>query len=181
MPNLRLVLCSVSLLTLLPNISFAQLSVTTIGATEASACYQDASNSLTHDTGNCDAALKGGDLMRSDEKKTLVNRGVILNRAGAFEDARADFDAAIAIDDSLAEAYLNRGNSFYLAKRFDAALVDYDRALALAITKPWAAWYNIGLVYEATKKPDMAREAFQNALNANPEFTQAQQKLEKLR
>ncbi|MEX6634182.1 tetratricopeptide repeat protein [Hyphococcus lacteus] len=181
MPNLRQVFCSVALLMLFPNTSMAQLSVTTIGATEASACYQDASSSLTHDTGNCDTALRGGDLMRGDQKKTLVNRGVILNRAGAFEDARADFDAAIAIDDNLAEAYLNRGNSFYLAQQFDAALADYDRALALAITKPWAAWYNIGLVYEAIKKPDMARKAFQNALNANPEFTQAQQKLEKLR
>ncbi|WP_411818255.1 tetratricopeptide repeat protein [Hyphococcus sp. DH-69] len=178
---MRSTLVSILSFTVFIQTASAQMSVTTVGATEAMACYQDASNQFSSDTANCDAALERRDMTRADRKKTLVNRGVILNRAGQYQRARLDLDAAIALDETLAEAFLNRGNSYYLGLDYDNALSDYERALALSINKPWAAWYNIGLVYEATKKPAKAIEAYQNALDVNPNFTQAQKKLEKLR
>lgn len=156
----------------------AQMSVTTIGATDAASCYENARDDLSRDTEACDRALKDPATSRGDRKKTLVNRGVIYNRNGDLGDALADFNAALEIDGELGEAYLNRGNSYYLASRYDDALADYERALEFEIAKPWAAWYNIGLAYEAKKQPERAREAYQEALSANPDFTQAQQKLE---
>lgn len=157
----------------------AQMSVTTIGATDAVSCYENARDDYSRDTAPCDKALSDGSTSRADRKKTLVNRGVIHNRSGDLGAALDDFNDALEIDAGLGEAYLNRGNSYFLSRRYDDALADYERALELEISKPWAAWYNIGLVYEAKKQPDKAREAYQEALSANPNFTQAQQKLER--
>lgn len=156
----------------------AQLSVSTFGATDASSCYENARSDFSDDVRPCDKALASPETTRLDRKKTLVNRGIIHNREGRVSAAIDDFNAALEIDGELGEAFLNRGNSYYLAQRYDEALADYRRSLDMDINKPWAAWYNIGLAYDAKKQPDKAREAYQKALDANPDFTQAQQKLE---
>lgn len=176
---MRLFISLVTLLVATP--VSAQLSVTTFGATDASNCYENARSDFSSDVKPCNDALASPETTRVDRKKTLVNRGVILNRNGRVGEAISDFNAALAIDSGLGEAYLNRGNSHYLAKRYDDALSDYQRALDLEINKPWTAWYNIGLAYDAKKQPDKAREAYQEALSANPNFTLAQQKLEERR
>ncbi|GJL90776.1 tetratricopeptide repeat protein [Hyphococcus sp.] len=157
----------------------AQLSVTTLGATDAASCFENARDDFSRDTGPCDDALLANSTTRGDRKKTYVNRGIILNRIGNTDMARADFNAALEIDESLAEAYLNRGNAHYLSKNYDDALSDYERSLELDISKPWAAWYNIGLVYEAKGLAEDAHAAYEEALRMNPNFYEAQQKLEK--
>lgn len=156
----------------------AQMAVTSFGAGDGAKCYQNANNQLSSDIAPCDLALRDPGTTRSDLKKTFVNRGIIHNRNGDIVAALEDFNAALAIDPDLAEAYLNRGNSHYRGTRYDEALTDYNRALALDVAKPWAAWYNIGLVYDAQKETDSAREAYQKALDLNPDFALAQRKLE---
>ncbi len=156
----------------------AQMSVTTIGATDAVSCYENARNDLSRDNDPCDKALADRTMSRSDRKKTLVNRGIIYNRGGEVGAAIDDFNEALDLDGALGEAYLNRGNSYYLMQRYDDALSDYETSLDYDLNKPWAAWYNIGLAYDAQKAPDKAKEAYQAALDLNPSFTQAQQKLE---
>jgi len=156
----------------------AQLSVTTFGATDAALCYQNALSQFSRDTRPCDTALSDRTTIRSDRKKTLVNRGIIHNRNDDLNAAIDDFNAALAIDSGLAEAFLNRGNSYFLGGRYDDALAGYERALALDVAKPWAAWYNIGLVHDAKKQPQKAREAYEQSLELNPDFTLARMKLE---
>ena len=156
----------------------AQVAITTIGATDAAACYENARNDFASDTRPCDKALSDAVTTRSDKKKTFVNRGIIHNRNGAIQSAIADFNAAINMDDQLAEAFLNRGNSYYLASRYNDALSDYEHSLSLDVNKPWAAWYNIGLVYDAKKDPVEARAAYEKSLELNPNFTLARLKLE---
>lgn len=155
----------------------AQMSVSTFGATDAAACYENASSDFSRDTDPCDAALKGGALTRADRYKTLVNRGIIYNRNGDVEAAIDDFNAALEIDSGIGEAYLNRGNSYFLSGQYDAALADYETALANGVNKPWAAWYNIGLAHEAKQNKAEARAAYEKALELNPSFALAQLKL----
>ena len=174
---MRLITCLTCVAFLYAAPSQAQMSVTTIGATDAVSCYENARDDFSRDTDPCDEALEQSAMSRSDQKKTLVNRGIILNRVGEVGAAMDDFNNALEIDGALGEAYLNRGNSFYLMRQYDDALSDYERALEMGLTKPWAAWYNIGLVYEATKQPAKAREAYEEAVRINPNFTQAQMKL----
>jgi len=47
------------------------------------------------------------------------------------------------------------------------------------LSKAYAAWYNIGLLYDAQNMPDKAREAYENALAANPGYRLAEEKLAK--
>lgn len=155
----------------------AQMAVSTFGATDAQACYDDARAGFVSDTGSCDEALRGVALNARDRRATLVNRGIILNRSGRTGEALADFDKALEGDPTLAEAYLNRGNSHYLAGRYDAAIADYRLALDNGLTKDFIAWYNIGLAHEAKKDPVAARAAYRTALEINPEFSAARDKL----
>ncbi len=155
----------------------AQMSVTTIGASDAAECYENASSGFISDTAPCDAAIKDAGMTKRDIMKTYVNRGIIHNHNGDLQAAIDDFNTALEIDGDLAEAYLNRGNSYFLARQFDNALADYETALDNEITKPWAAWYNIGLVYDAKKQPAKAQEAYAEAVALNPSFTLAQEKL----
>lgn len=156
----------------------AQMSVTTIGATDAVSCYENARDDFSRNTDPCDDALSDNVMSRSDRKRTLVNRGIILNRAGNVGAAVSDFNDALAIDGALGEAFLNRGNSYYLMQRYDDAMADYERSLELDISKPWAAWYNIGLTFDAQKMPEQAKQAYLTALELNENFSAAKQKLE---
>ncbi len=170
-------LCILAIALAAPVGAAAQLSVTTIGATDAFSCYENARTELSEDTDPCDAALDDRTTTRTDRKKTLVNRGIIHNRRGELNEALADFNAAIEIDEDLAEAYVNRGNTWFYASEYERAMTDYEKALALDVAKPWAAWYNIGLVHDARKEPDKAQEAYAKSLELNPDFYLAQQKI----
>jgi len=155
----------------------AQLSVTTVGATDAAQCFENASNDFSKDTQPCNKAIADIATTRKDKRKTLVNRGIIHNRNLDIEAALNDFNQALEEDPNLAEAYLNRGNSWFLAGRLNDALADYKKALARDVSKPWIAWYNIGLVHDARNNEEKARAAYEKALALNPDFTLARAKL----
>ena len=158
----------------------AQLSITTIGATDAQACYQSALDNFTTSVDDCDEAIKNdGNLSRRDLAFTYVNRGIILNRAGLVSEALEDFEKALKIKSDIPEAFLNRGNSYYLSRQYEKALADYETSLAQGLKKSYAAWYNIGLVYDAMKMPDKARSAYQKAVDIFPEHGPSVKKLER--
>lgn len=155
----------------------AQMSVSTFGATDAQLCFEAARDDMSTTTTDCDEALRQGGLNRRDEVATRVNRGVLLNRAGRYEEALADFDYALTKNVETAEAYLNRGNSYYLQRRYDDAIADYQKSLEYGIAKADVAWYNIGLAHEAQKDSVKARDAYRMALQTNPDFGPALRKL----
>lgn len=160
-----------------PAAASAQMAVTTFGATDAQQCYEDARDDFSRDASACDAALKTQSMTERDRVATYVNRGVVLNRAGSLDDALGDFNRAIAQDGDLAEAFLNRGNTYYLMRRYDEAIADYEAALGFDLEKAHVAWYNIGLAREAKKDAIGARDAYRTSLSINPDFGPAQKKL----
>jgi tetratricopeptide (TPR) repeat protein len=161
--------------------AFSQMSVTTFGATDGARCFQNANDEFSRDTEPCDRALANPATTRRDEMKTLVNRGIIHNRTGALQAAIDDFDDAIGIDQSVGEAWLNRGNSYFLAGDIDQALADYEAAIERDVNEPWAAWYNIGLALMRKNQNDKAREAFEKSLELNPDFSPSREKLAQIK
>lgn len=155
----------------------AQMSVSTFGATDAQGCYEDARSETSTSAGRCDAALRGPPMTKRDRLATLVNRGIILNRAGRIDAAVADFNAALSEDPALGEAWLNRGNAQFLLGKYALAIADYEKSLETGLSKPWVAWYNIGLAREALKDARAARTAYERALEENPDFGPAKRKL----
>lgn len=162
---------------LAPSQGLAQMAVTTFGATDAELCFKAALDNFSTDTTDCDEALKRDGMTARDRTATFVNRGVLLNRAGRLEEALKDFDTALAADSDAAEAYLNRGNSYFMMRRYDEALADYRMSLDKGLSKSHIAWYNIGLVYEFKKDELKAKEAYRTALEIAPGFGPAQKKL----
>ena len=132
---------------------------------------------MTIDPGVCDRALREEALRPKDRRATLVNRGVILNRAGEYRRAIDDFDSALAERPDLGEALLNRGNALFMLGRLDAALSDYEAAIASGFERVHVAWYNIGLVRAAKSDADGARAAFCMSLRILPDFAPARAKL----
>lgn len=162
---------------LAPVAAAAQMSVTTFGATDAQRCFERATSETSVDVSSCDTAIDSRAMNRRDRIATYVNRGVIYNRAGKVGLAYKDFNAALAEDPGLAEAFLNRGNSYYLLERYREAIADYERALGNNLAEPWVAWYNIGLAYEGLNDPVKARSAFRTSIELRPDFGPALAKL----
>jgi hypothetical protein len=61
----------------------------------------------------------------------LVKRGVASGREGHLDDARLALDRALYLEPHRPEAFVERGGLRFLAKDYDAAITDFERALDL--------------------------------------------------
>ncbi len=162
--------------------AFAQQTSVVFGNTDAQTCYQEArfGVGVSAGLGACDKALRDTLLSRTDRIATLVNRGILLNRAKRYQDAIGDFNTAITLEPRSGEAFLNRGNSHFFLRDFDAALVDYERAIELGTRDLHAAHFNRGLVLEVMARPEEALEAYRRSLEVRPDFLPAAARAEQL-
>jgi tetratricopeptide (TPR) repeat protein len=95
---------------LLP-LSAAGAAVLSVGGPLSKNCYEAA---LAQDTRNqavdgCTRALHEEPLATRDRAATFVNRGILHMSRGFASQADADFDAALRLDQNLADAWLNKG------------------------------------------------------------------------
>lgn len=67
--------------------------------------------------------------LESSNPTMLVNRGLVHDELGEYEDAIVDYTAAIALDETLSEAYYNRANAHHNLKQFEDAVTDYSKAI----------------------------------------------------
>ena len=89
----------------------AQGAVFSIGGPLSRLCYQSAlgQDGRASAVEGCTRALQEEALNPRDRAATLVNRGILKMIAGHGRDADADFDAALAINRDLPDAWLNKG------------------------------------------------------------------------
>jgi tetratricopeptide (TPR) repeat protein len=87
---------------------------------------------------------------------TAYNAGVALLVERRYAEAQAQFEAALALDEQLAEAHNNLAYSLRMqgGANFDRSLLHYDRAIALKPDFARAYMYR-GVLY--TQRGDMAR------------------------
>lgn len=165
----------------LPANTLGQSAISTFGSTDASQCFSNARETFSNDIAPCRRAIeKVGALSKKDYLATLVNRGIIYNRRNELTLAIRDFNEALTFDPDLAEAYLNRGNSYFLAERFEEALSDYQSAIDNNVRNLAAAFYNKGLAQLALKDPAGAKGSFERALSEKADFKPALEKLNEL-
>lgn len=60
-----------------------------------------------------------------------INRGLVQNELGNYDDSIADYDKALELDSKCALAYNNRGYTKYKQKKYEGALADYNKAILL--------------------------------------------------
>lgn len=92
-------------------LSAAQSAVITVGGPLSRLCYEAA---LAHDDrqsaiDGCTRSLNEEPLLRGDRAGTYVNRGILEMNRGDDVEADADFNAALALDRDLPDAWLNKG------------------------------------------------------------------------
>lgn len=106
----RLALTAI-LATAITPFSAAHAAVLSVGGPLSYNCYQAA---LSRDptlakVEGCTRSLKEESLSSRDRAATLVNRGILRMIAGADTPAESDFNAALALQENLADAWLNKG------------------------------------------------------------------------
>jgi tetratricopeptide (TPR) repeat protein len=86
-------------------------AVFSVGGPLSRLCYESAlaQDSRTSAVEGCTRALQEEALGPRDLAATLVNRGILNMISRHDQDADADFDAALALDKDLSDAWLNKG------------------------------------------------------------------------
>ena len=87
-----------------------------------------------------------------------------------FALARTDFDAALALDPSLANAYVDRGGALIAEKRYAEAIADIDHGLSLNPDEPWKVWFNRAIADEGLKDLKTALADYQKAADLKPDW-----------
>ena len=148
----------------------ASAAVYTLGGPLTEGCFEAASskNMSRFAVEGCTRALIEEGLAPSDRAATLVNRGILHMAHGQAVAADADFDAALAIDARLADAFLNKG---FLRLRTGAgrdALPLIQRGLDLGASDKAVAWFGRGVAYEQMGDYAKAYSDFQRAQKLAP-------------
>ncbi len=158
----------------------AQAAVTVLGNGLAHTCYEAAEfgGSNTADgIKACSDALEQMALPVRDRAATLVNRGIIYSRTGEPMMAISDYDKGIAMEPGLGEAYVDRGAALIVLTRYDEAVQDLDKGIAMGANRPQIAYYDRGLAQEALGNVRAAYEDYKKATEIEPDFTLASSQL----
>jgi tetratricopeptide (TPR) repeat protein len=125
----------------------------------------------------CTRALEYGTLRQHDRAATLVNRGIVQVALRQYQQALQDYTAAMKLEPTLPEAYVSRGNLWFLAENYDKAIADYDQALSLNLGRAHIAYYNRGLAHERKGNRESALSDYRQASQLQPAWPLPQEKI----
>lgn len=128
----------------------------------------------------CDAAL-ASPLTGKDRAATFDNRGIVHDSTGDYNAALADYDSSIKLDQSLGDAWLNRGAALIRLKRPAEALPDIERGIALGLNMQQVGYYDLGVAQQSLGHIREAYDAYKHALATDPSFAPAADALKNFR
>jgi tetratricopeptide (TPR) repeat protein len=97
--------------------------------------------------------------------------GAVLLNIGRFPDAQVEFEKAVQLDATYADAYHNLGSAYAEQGKWEEAIGAYKKALAQPIyAKPQSTYNNLGYAYWALDRRKEAEEAFRAALQLDPKL-----------
>ena len=125
----------------------------------------------------CERALDYPRLAAPAAAQLHINLGVMRMRRGEHLTAIEQFDAAINIDERLAEAFLNRGAAQVQLRDYGAAIASLTEALSLGVQEPHKAFFNRGVARESLGDLRGAFEDYSTALEIEPDWGPANAEL----
>jgi tetratricopeptide (TPR) repeat protein len=129
----------------------ASASSMVVGSGLARMCFEAADGERANSStmGICDRALTEEALSWDDQVATYVNRGILRARTSDFAGAMTDYDRALKLDPSAAEAYLNKGALILKTQRdWRKARAMFDAALERRTRRPEFAYYGRAITHE---------------------------------
>lgn len=127
----------------------------------------------------CDVALS--DPTMNHRAALLSNRGVIKARLGDNQVALEDYNAAIALDPQLGDAYVSRAGVLIAMKRFDEARADVASGMALGATNMHAAYFSRAVIAEESGDVKAAYRDYKQALAIKPDYAAASRELSRFK
>ena len=154
-----------------------------VSSSAAKNCYQSAEARARSQAAiaQCSAALASDLLNRDERVATFVNRGIVLMLANRAPEAIRDFDNALKLDATEAEAYLNKGLTQYRIGNSADAQVLASRALELRTKKPAVAYYVRALASEDRGNVRAAYADLQRAVEIDPSWSEPATQLQRYR
>ena len=165
-------------LALIPSSGGAQ--VMTVTGSAGQSCYHSAQD-RRHDAeaiAECTAALDQS-MTGSDRAGTFVNRGILYMLAGQQDLALRDYNAAIGVDPTQAEAWLNEAVTMVNSGKGSTAVDLADRSLRLRTQKPALAYYVRGLGHEQEGQAAAAYDDLRKAAALDPKWNEPAEQLKR--
>ena len=175
---MKLILAAAALAALaLPSLAAApvrQMIYNVDAAAQCSAAANDRAD-LKLGLGWCDTAL--GDPLSNHRAALLMDRGVVKVRLNDNAGALADYNAAIALDANLGDAYVSRAGVLIAMKRLDEARSDIAQGMALGASNMHAAFFGRAVIEEENGDVRSAYRDYKQALAIKPDYWAAQREL----
>lgn len=154
-----------------------------VGNSRARSCYLAAKNGFASDDliKTCSASLDEENLSPKDRAATYDNRGIMQNSLGRLDQALASFASAIATDNSLGDAYVNRGTVLIRQKKYEDALAEINKGIGFGMAFLHIGYYNRAVAEELLGRYRDAYYDYMHVLELEPNFTAAQERLKMFR
>jgi len=133
--------------------------------------------SLTQAVSDYTNAIWLGALAPSFEARVFLARGIAELEGNQVSRAETDFESAISKNANLADAYFGRATVRRLQGAPEAAIADYDKAIALKHPAPELVYFGRGLTNNVLGETIAAGRDFTLAVKAEPGFMPARAKL----
>jgi tetratricopeptide (TPR) repeat protein len=167
--------------TLVSIASAAGGAVMVVGTSDAQACYRAAKAERASSAGIelCTAALESRLLDRRDTAATRVNRGILRMYERSYDQALADYDAALALKPDLGEAHVNRAIALLRMDQGQAtvAVTALTKGLELGTNEPEVAHYMRAVAYEILGDAKNAYLDYKQAATIRPAWVDPQMAL----
>jgi len=156
----------------------AQVFVT-LGNGQAHDCFlhAKAGTQLLQGVQLCSGALDHDVLSKKDRAATHDNRGVMLDLLGRTQDAADDFNAAIALDASLGDPYVNLGAMLIKKGQHQEALEQINRGIGLGMAFPHIGYYDRAVAEQMLGRYKEAYYDYKKVLELEPNFAMASERL----
>ena len=150
----------------------AAASVLSLGTGFAESCYhaaegRDASRTALE---NCNKAMAEEGLQQHDRVATHVNRGIVYLIRGNLKEANADFDAALELDPSEPDAWLNKAVVHARFGDSTKAMPFVAKALELKTRRPALAYFVRAMAYEDSGNIPAAYYDLKRAQSLEPQW-----------
>jgi tetratricopeptide (TPR) repeat protein len=160
----------------------ARASVTFIGPGSAYDCYMAAEYGQVRPGETaldiCNTAMNDP-IAGRELAGTLVNRSIIYVRMGNADMALKDCEDALKIMPTMGEAHANLGVALLRIGRLQDAMTALDKGIEYGVNKPYAAYYDRGLVREDLGDVKGAYVDYKKAVDIKPDFELAQEQLKR--
>jgi tetratricopeptide (TPR) repeat protein len=158
-------------------------AVIRVGGSSAETCYHAAAarDGSQPALSECNSAINQDVIPYSDLVATYVNRGILLLIRGDYRAAEADFNQAMALQPSQAEAWLNKGIARYQRGDTRAAKELFTRAIELRTDYAALAYFGRALANEDSGDVRAAYSDLRRASQLDPKWDAPREQLKRFK